>query len=169
MIVDDAELKMDIQGQILKTSATNQQPIANLTLKYVDEFGNILALVITDAQGKFQFQSLVNDAFYVFNIDEKDAQLKAGEKIVLADAKGKIIKEILNGGKGIFYFEIISSDQNGLATLFYDDPWLNVINPSRAGKDEKSELVIREKVYFTSNDAGLLPEAKEVFKTRWRM
>jgi len=162
MIVDDAELKMDIQGQILKTSATNQQPIANLTLKYVDEFGNILASVITDAQGKFQFQSLVNDAFYVFNIDEKDAQLKAGEKIVLADAKGKIIKEILNGGKGIFYFEIISSDQNGLATLFYDDPWLNVINPSRAGKDEKSELVIREKVYFTSNDAALLPEAKKV-------
>ncbi len=162
MIVDDAELKMDIQGQILKTSANSQQPIANLTLKYVDEFGNVLASVVTDAQGKFQFQSLVNDAFYVFNIDEKDAQLKAGEKIVLADAKGKTIKEILNGGKGTFYFEIISSEQNGLATLFYDDPWLKVLNPSKADKEQKNELVIKEKVYFASNDATLLPEAKKV-------
>ncbi len=162
MIVEDVELKMDIQGQILKSSANNQQPMANLTLKYVDEFGNILASVITDVDGKFSFKSLVNDAFYVFNIDDKDAQLKAGEKIVLADAKGKVIKEILKGEKGAFYFEIISSEQNGLATLFYDDPWLVVIDPSRSGKDPNSDLVIKKKVYFTSNEATLLPEAKRI-------
>jgi outer membrane protein OmpA-like peptidoglycan-associated protein len=162
MVVDDAELKMDIQGQILRTSSANQQPMANLSLKYVDEFGNIIASVVTDVDGKFSFKSLVNDAFYVFNIDDKDAQLKAGEKIVLADAKGKVIKEILKGERGAFYFEIISSEQNGLATLFYDDPWLAIIDPSRGGKDPKSDVIIKEKVYFTSNEATLLSEAKRV-------
>lgn len=163
MVVDDVDLKMDVQGQILKTSLNSEQPVSNITLKYVDEFGNVLAKVVTDTQGKFQFKSLVNDAFYVFNIDDKDAQLKPGEKIVLADSKGKVIKEILKGEKETFYFEIISSNQNGgLTTLYYDDPWLKVIDPSRAGNDLKSELVIKEKVYFNSNDATLLPTAKRV-------
>jgi outer membrane protein OmpA-like peptidoglycan-associated protein len=162
MVVQDAELKMDIQGQILKSTENKQQPMANLSLKYVDEFGNVIASVVTDADGKFSFKSLVNDAFYVFNIDDKDAQLKAGEKIVLADSKGKVIKEVLKGEKGTFYFEIISSEQNGLATLFYDDPWLAVIDPSRGGKDPKGDVVIKEKVYFTSNEAALLYEAKRV-------
>ncbi len=162
MVVEDAELKMDILGQIFRTSANNQQPIANLTLKYVDEFGNVLASVVTDANGKFSFKSLANDAFYVFNIDNKEAQLKAGEKIVLADLNGKVIKEISKGEKGAFYFEVISTEQNGLTTLFYDDPWLAIIDPSRGDKGQKNDLIIKEKVFFTSNDAALLPEAKRI-------
>ncbi|HEX7413189.1 MAG TPA: OmpA family protein [Bacteroidia bacterium] len=168
MVVDDADLKMDVQGQLLKssenakTSETQNSPLANIILKYVDDLGNVIVTIKTDAQGKFQFKSLANDAFYLFSIDDKDAQLKAGEKIVLADSKGNVIKEIQRGGKGDFNFEIISSDQNGLATLYYDDPWLKVIDPSRADKNQKGELIIKEKVYFNSNDATLLPEAKRV-------
>jgi outer membrane protein OmpA-like peptidoglycan-associated protein len=90
-------------------------------------------------------------------------KLNAGEKIVLADAKGKIIKELQKEGDNAYNFEIISSDQNGgLTSPYYDDPWLKVIDPNRAGADKNSELVIKEKVYFTSNDATLLPEAKKV-------
>ncbi|MHB8262110.1 MAG: OmpA family protein [Bacteroidia bacterium] len=168
IVVEDADLKMDIQGQLLKssenakTSETQNTPLANIILKYVDEQGNVIVAIKTDAQGRFQFKSLGNDALYLFSVDEKDVPLKAGEKIVLADSKGNIIKEIQRGRKGDFNFEIISSDQNGLATLYYDDPWLKVIDPSRADKSMKGELVIKEKVYFNSNDATLLPEAKRV-------
>jgi outer membrane protein OmpA-like peptidoglycan-associated protein len=164
LVVDDADLKMDINGQILKSYENKQQPMANIALKYVDELGNVIVSVVTDAQGKFQFKSLANDAFYLFSIDEKDAQLKAGEKIVLADSKGNIIKEIQKEeGKENFNFEIVSSDRNGgITTLYYDDPWLKVIDPSRADKEQKGDLVIKEKVYFNSNDATLLPDAKRV-------
>jgi outer membrane protein OmpA-like peptidoglycan-associated protein len=161
LVVNDADLKTDVQGQILKSVENKQQPLANLKVKYVDELGNVVVEVVTDTQGKFRFKSLVNDAFYLFNIDESDVQLKAGEKIVLADSKGKIVKEIFkDGASKAFNFEIINSDQNNLTTIFYDDPWLKVIDPSRAGSDQQKELVIKEKVYFSSNDATLLPEAK---------
>jgi outer membrane protein OmpA-like peptidoglycan-associated protein len=104
---------------------------------------------------------LDNDAFYLLSIDEKDVQLKVGEKIIIADSKGNFIKEIQRGGLGTFNFEIISSEQNGLTNLYYDDPWLKVIDPSRAGLNQQNEMVIKEKIYFNSNDATLLPEAKK--------
>lgn len=164
LVVEDEDLKMDVCGQILKSVNNKQQPIANIKVKYVDELGQVVVEVVTDAQGKFLFKSLANDAFYLFNIDEKDAQLKAEEKVFLADAKGNIIKEIKRGKTNGFNFEIISSNQNNLTTLFYDDPWLKVIDPSRASVNEKKELVIKEKVYFNSNDATLLPEAKKIME-----
>ena len=162
MIVDDGDLKTDICGQILKTVENKQQPAANLKVKYVDELGQVVVEVVTDAQGKFLFKSLANDAFYLFSIDEKDAQIKLGEKIFLADSKGNIIKEIKKDGATAFNFEVISSNQNSLTTLYYDDPWLKVIDPSRAGSDQQKEIIIKEKVYFSSNDATLLPDAKRV-------
>ncbi len=163
MVVNDADLKTDVQGQILKSVANKQQPMANLKVKYVDELGNVIVEIATDAQGKFRFKSLANDAFYLFNIDENDVQLKPGEKIILADSKGKIVKEIIrDGASKAFNFEVINSDQNNLTTVFYDDPWLKVIDPSRAGLDQQKELIIKEKVYFSSNDATLLPDAKRV-------
>ena len=163
LVVNDADLKTDVQGQILKSVENKQQPLANLKVKYVDELGNVIVEVVTDTQGKFRFKSLNNDAFYLFNIDENDVQLKAGEKIVLADAKGKIVKEIIkDDASKAFNFEVINSDQNNLTTVFYDDPWLKVIDPSRAGSGQQKELIIKEKVYFNSNDATLLPEAKRV-------
>ena len=75
MVVNDADLKTDVQGQILKSVANKQQPMANLKVKYVDELGNVIVEIATDAQGKFRFKSLANDAFYLFNIDENDVQL----------------------------------------------------------------------------------------------
>ena len=162
MVVGDAELKMDIDGQVMKSLGDKLQPLANITLNYVDELGNVIVSVTTDANGKFHFKSLANDAYYLFSIDEKDVQLKPGEKVVLTNSKGKIVREIMREGMGHFNFEIISSDQNELTTLYYDDPWLKVIDPSRGGKAEKGDLVIKEKVYFKSNDATLLPEAKRV-------
>lgn len=160
MKVADEDLKVDLQGKILDAEK-NGKVVGSLKIKYVDENGNVLASAITDADGKFKFKGLAYDAVYLLNITVEDGQVKDGQRLFLTDDKGNVIKEITREDDKNFAFEVQPSDEKQLAYIYYNDPWLVVFNSMVDKVSGVKEIVINEKVYFKSNDATLLPEAKD--------
>jgi outer membrane protein OmpA-like peptidoglycan-associated protein len=159
LIIEDVNLRTDIRGQLLK-SAKEHNPYTGVKVSLVDDKGNVIQTALTDINGEFLFKNLPVESGYLFNIDENDPQMKTGDKILLADGKGNVIKELSKQEKGWFLFEVLSAEKNGLTEIYADDPWLKVVDPERAKTEGASGMVIREKVFFKSNDAGLLEEAK---------
>lgn len=160
MKVADEDLKVDLQGKILD-SDKNGKAVASLKINYVDENGNVLASATTDVNGQFKFKGLAFDAVYLLNITVEEGQIKEGHRLFLTDDKGNVVKEILREDKRTFAFEIQPSDEKQVANIYYDDPWLVVFNSVMDKSTSIKEIVINEKVYFKSNDATLLPEAKD--------
>ncbi|MGZ4040438.1 MAG: OmpA family protein [Bacteroidia bacterium] len=160
MKVPDEDLKVDLQGKIYD-SDKGGKVVSSLKIKYVDENGNVLASATTDAEGKFKFKGLAYDAVYLLNITVDDGQMKDGQRLFLTDEKGNVVKEITREDNKNFVFEIQPSDEKQVAYIYYDDPWLVVFNNVVDKVSGVKEIVINEKVYFNSNDATLLPEAKD--------
>jgi outer membrane protein OmpA-like peptidoglycan-associated protein len=156
MAVKDTDLKVDIRGKLMKGE---KSPMALLKINLLDDKGTIVQSALTDVAGKFRFRNLASDAYYVFGIDESDTQLKDGEKLILTDDMGQVVKEMVKEPKHGFKFEILPSDQTGLTLIYEDDPWLKVIDPLKTKGETEHSLVIKEHVYFKSNDASLQPEA----------
>jgi outer membrane protein OmpA-like peptidoglycan-associated protein len=158
--VNDKDLRVDVLGMILR-SGKNLDPIRNLRVNFTGADGGIIQTSTTDQQGKFRFKNLPYDDSHSFSIDEIETQLKAGEKLILTDEKGKTIMEFVNDNKKYFRFKFLSSEHSDLETTFADAPWLKVIDQERAGATGGvNNMVIKEKVYFNSADATLLPQAQ---------
>ncbi len=158
--VTDPDLRVDITGAVVKADQ-ERTPLTDLNVNLVDKNGAIVQTVKTDSKGRFHFKALTSDGSYLFGINENDPQLKGGEVLYITDAKGKIIKELTKGSKAGFRFEILPDEEHGMACIYADDPWLQVIDadsPTEPGKQKS--LVIKEHVYFKSDDATLLPEAQ---------
>jgi outer membrane protein OmpA-like peptidoglycan-associated protein len=160
LLVNDNDLRVDVLGMILR-SGKSKDPVSNLKINFTDKNGGIVKTSTTDGQGKFRFKNLPYDDSHSFSIDEIETQLKDGEKLLLMDEKGYTVMEFSKDSKKFFHFKFLSNEQNGLETAYADDPWLKVMDPERAGeKGSINNMVIKERVYFNSNDATLLPQAQ---------
>ncbi len=160
--VNEKDIRVDVLGMILK-SGKNPDPITNLKINFTDANGGILQTCTTDNHGKFRFKNLPFDESHSFSIDEIETQLKEGEKLIIKDANGYTVIEFSRDASKFFRFKVLSSEQSGLETDYIDDPWLKVIDPevttSAAGVNN---MVIKERVYFNSNEAIILPEAHRI-------
>ncbi len=157
--VDDATLRTDIRGMMLK-SDKGAVPYVGLKINLTDESGKVLQTCATNEKGAFLFKNLPAAASYRFSVDENEPQLMGGQKLYVANSKGKVLTEVSNPRTGWFYFEVISAEKNGLTEIYEDDPWLSVVDPERIQASGGGSMVIKEKVFFKSNDAVLLEDAK---------
>jgi outer membrane protein OmpA-like peptidoglycan-associated protein len=161
LTVNDSELRVDILGKILRDDK-EKNPVPQIKINLRDDKGGFVQSVMTDKNGKFKFRNLSSKASYAFDVEENDPKLKAGEKMLLTNDSGKVIQELVKAPKGGFKFEVLPADQNSMTTIYADDPWLKVIDPSwpKEPGTESTSLVIKEHIYFKSNDAILLSEAQ---------
>jgi outer membrane protein OmpA-like peptidoglycan-associated protein len=161
LTVNDSELRVDILGKILRDDQ-EKKPIPQIKINLRDEKGSFVQSVMTDKNGHFKFRNLSSQASYAFDVEESDTKLKTGEKMLLTNDSGKVIQELVKAPKGGFKFEVLPADQNSMTTIYADDPWLKVIDPSwpKEPGTENTSLVIKEHIYFKSNDASLLPDAQ---------
>jgi outer membrane protein OmpA-like peptidoglycan-associated protein len=152
---------VDILGKILRDDQ-EKKPIPQIKINLRDEKGSFVQSVMTDKNGHFKFRNLSSQASYAFDVEESDTKLKTGEKMLLTNDSGKVIQELVKAPKGGFKFEVLPADQNSMTTIYADDPWLKVIDPSwpKEPGTENTSLVIKEHIYFKSNDASLLPDAQ---------
>jgi outer membrane protein OmpA-like peptidoglycan-associated protein len=146
--VDDKDLLMNLKGKLLDPSKNN---LSGKTVMVMDDKGNIIASVTTDDKGNFEFKNLAAGKNYLIGIEEKDGNLAGFEKLYIADAKGKIIREIFRDRIRGFKFHLLETEKSALAELFVDDPWLEVLNFKNAPQ-EKKELTIVEKVSYGLNE-----------------
>lgn len=146
--VEDKDLLMNLRGKLLDPSKNN---LAGKTVMVMDDKGNIVASVVTDEKGNFEFKNLAAGKSYLIGIEEKDGNLAGFEKLFIADANGKIIREIFRDRIRGFKFHLLETEKSALAELFVDDPWLEVLNFKNAPQAKK-ELTIVEKVSYGLNE-----------------
>ncbi|MCA6363927.1 MAG: carboxypeptidase regulatory-like domain-containing protein [Bacteroidetes bacterium] len=158
MQVDEDELRIDLQGS-LASGDSLAKPVANARVVVVDENGNILQTVTTDANGNFKFTNLPNDKSYMVRIENvEDNYVVNVGKMYVKDNNGNIVKELAYNGK--FEFKILPNDRTTLGKVYVDDPWLDVIIAK--ARESKDSLMIIENIYYDLNDWKILPDAEPV-------
>jgi outer membrane protein OmpA-like peptidoglycan-associated protein len=155
MSVEDSELRFDLKGKLISDT---KSPLANSVINIVNEKGEILQSVRTDANGAFQFTNLPSDQNILFALEESDTKLKAFTKLYLTDAKGNVIKEFTRVN-GKFRFTLLPSDQHKVGVVYVDDPWLKVLQLKSEAK--RDSITIVENVYYNYGEYKILPEAQK--------
>jgi outer membrane protein OmpA-like peptidoglycan-associated protein len=90
---------------------------------------------------------------YVFDLDESDPRLASLKKLYIADAKGRVYKELVRSAKGKFEFRILNVDKVAMGDFTVDDPWLQVLDlKNKADKAKKDSLTIVENIYYAFGD-----------------
>jgi outer membrane protein OmpA-like peptidoglycan-associated protein len=107
---NDTELKITMKGKIYIDE--NGTVAAGAVVNLLDEQGDVIQRVLTDAQGNFVFVNLPPDNNYSFSVENNDTFMNLS-KIYLADAKGNVLREMENSGKG-FVYKILPPDMVAL-------------------------------------------------------
>lgn len=155
IIVKDADLRVDMKGKILGDNV----PMKGSKVNMVNEKGEIIQTTTTNEKGEFQFSNLPSDKKYLVVLDEKDANVQKVENLVILDDKGNTIgKFFLFGGK--FKWEFLPSEQKTIASIYVDDPWLQLQKMKVDGAPKKDTLLIIENIYYEYGKWDILPEAK---------
>lgn len=155
MSVEDRELRFDLNGRLTGDAKT---PVANSVVNLVNEKGEVLQSVNTDAGGNFHFSNLPAENAMLFSVDEVDTKLKSFNKLYLTDTKGTVIKEF-SRVNGKFAFSVLPSEQNRIGVVYVDDPWLKVLQLKDEAK--RDSLTIIENVYYNYGEFKILPEAEK--------
>jgi outer membrane protein OmpA-like peptidoglycan-associated protein len=156
--VVDADLRFDMKGKLLGPDKT---PLSNSKINLVDEQGNVIQTVTTDETGAFVFNSLPADKNFLVMMDQSDSKLAGLEKLLVADSKGNIVRELKAMG-GKFKFSVLPADDDRLGTVYVDDPWLKVLElKSQNQAVKKDSLTIIENIYYDYGKWDILPEAQK--------
>lgn len=144
--VSDSDLLMDLNGCLLDP---NKNVLANTVIYLIDDKGNMVDTAITDANGKFEFRKLKPGNNYLISIDEKDSKLNDLDKVLIADLKGKILREVIRDRLKGFKFNLLASEKSLMKEVYVDDPWLEVLEMKNS--ETKKPIVIVENVFYALN------------------
>jgi len=151
--VEDGQLLVDLKGTLF-ADKEGRGRITNSDISLIDVKGNVVGATRTDASGNFKFTNLAADKNYMVRLKEDDPSL-ASKDIFLA---GKIVATLKSANGNFFRYSLLPADEQSLATIYFDDPWLKVSQmQTRAKKD--SMMTIIESVYYDYQKWELMPQA----------
>ncbi len=78
-------------------------------------------------------------------------------KLIVTDAFGNIIREIIAHGKR-FRFQLLYADQNKLGNMSIEDPWLKVLDNKKENTNFEKEIHINDSIHYALNDWKILPQ-----------
>lgn len=81
----------------------NELPAKNVKLKLLDENDEVIEIITTDENGKFDFGKLPGDKKYIILLAEEDTVL-ANTRIYLTDSQDEIMSAIVRNKEGKFVF-----------------------------------------------------------------
>ncbi len=142
--VDYHGLDFDLKGKAVKQDKSS---LPNSIINLLNEKGEIVATVKTDANGQFQFANLRANQDDLFKLSSPGSTFINYEQLYIADEKGNVIKKVDMDGNGEF-----SVDSK------LEDPWLKVMELKKGNK--KESLTIVETIYYNTGEYKLLPEAQ---------
>ena len=146
LAVADDDLIMNIKGYIYDQ---DKKPITNAKVALIKN--NITTDNIqTDEKGRFNFKNLETDKSYIFDIDDNDPRFAMVTKILIADSRGRIYKEVTRNKNGKFVFQLLEIDKTAFGDFTVDDPWLKVLEMKNKQKQEA--LTITENLYYAYSD-----------------
>ncbi len=144
--VEDKDLVMALKGYLFDQ---DKKAITNAKVTVFDK-NEVIANIITDEKGKFEFKNLSADKNYIFAFDDDDVRFKNVTKIFIADSKGRIYKQIVKSSSGKFKFELLVVDKIAMGDYSVEDPWLEVLQMKNKKKHE--EIIIIENLTYAYAD-----------------
>lgn len=144
--VDDKDLIMNLNGYLYDQ---DKKALSNAKVTIFNK-NEVIENIITDSKGKFTFKNLGTDQNYLFSIDDSDPRMKNVTKVYVADAKGRIYREIRRDTKGSFQFDLIEVDRSAMGNYSVEDPWLEVLNMKN--KEMQKAITIIESLYYAYGD-----------------
>lgn len=96
-------------------------PLANTKVNLLNDKGEIIETVTTNAFGAFVFSNLPPDQNFLVKVDESDTKLATNTKIIITNKSGKEIQTTKAGATGGFKFSFLSADKNTLKLMSVDD------------------------------------------------
>ena len=159
LTVEDSQLLVDLKGTLF-ADKNGKARLKNSQIELVDENGNVVGSSVTDEFGNFKFINLSADKNYLVRLKEDDPSISSKD-VFLADSKGRIVATLKSAGGKFFRYTFISSDEQSLTSVYFDDPWLKVAKmQAEAKKDSMANVMtIIENVYYEYQKYDLLPEA----------
>jgi outer membrane protein OmpA-like peptidoglycan-associated protein/tetratricopeptide (TPR) repeat protein len=97
-----------------------KQPLKNVKLKLVNEYGDVMEETTTNENGSFAFRNIPSDQNYVVSIEEGDIQLPEGTKVSLNNKVGKEIRSFYKT-KEKFNFKILASEKAVMEDMDAED------------------------------------------------
>lgn len=146
LTVNDKDLIMALNGYLYDQ---DKKALSNAKITVFNK-SEVIENIITDEKGKFAFRNLGADKNYLFSIDDSDARFTNVTKVYVADAKGRIYREIKRNSNGKFQFELLNIDRTAMGDFSVDDPWLQVLNMKN--KQKQQAITIIENLYYAYGD-----------------
>lgn len=156
--VNNDDLMANIKGKLM-ADKDNKSPLANVSITIKSRAGDVVQSTKTDMYGNFQFMNIPADKNYSLLLNENDGALKSKE-VFLTDAGGNSLKRLKTKDGVFFHFDFLPPDQNDITQIYFDDPWLKVLDSKTAKK--QNEVIIIENLYYDFGKWNILPEARLV-------
>lgn len=147
--VEENELVMTLKGSVYDQ---DKKPLADAGIIIFDA-NQVIQNTITDDQGRFIFKNLNAEKDYLFALDDPENRFKQVSKIYIADAKGRIYKELSRNRNNKFEYRLLPADKSALGDFSVDDPWLKVLNLKNRGNS--ANMTIIENITYASDGYNL--------------
>lgn len=151
-----------VAGNLLVGDQTTK-PLVNTKVNIIDQDGNIVQTVVTNAFGSFVFTNLPSDKTYIVRVDEKDVQLVRKSKIILTNKSGQEIQATNAGKEGAFTFTLLASDKTVLKRMEVEDVDLRIEFKGKFVGDDKKPLA--NSVVNVVNDKGEILQTTKTDET----
>ncbi len=136
----------------LLVGKNSSKPLANTRVNLLNESGEVIQTVFTNAFGAFVFTNLPSEQNFLVKVDEDDTELSLNTKIIITNKSGKEMKATASGNRGSFKFSFLASDKNTLKLMTVEDSELRVDFKGKFVSDEKTPLV--NSIVNLVNDKG---------------
>lgn len=133
------------------------KPLGNTKVNLVDEKGEIVQTVVTNAFGSFVFTNLPPEHKYLVKVEENDTQLPVNTRIILTNKSGKEMQTTNSGSKGSFTFSFLAADKSTLKLMEVEDVDLRI--------DFKGKFVGDDKTPIANTIVNLVDEKGKIIQT----
>ncbi len=133
------------------------KPLSNTKVNLLNNKGEIVQTVITNAFGAFVFSHLPADQNFFVKVDENDTELALNTKIIMTNKSGKEMKSTDSGNNGSFKFSFLAGDKNSLKQMSVEDTELRI--------DYKGKIVSGDKVPLANSVVNLVNAKGEIIQT----
>lgn len=152
--VEDSQLLVDYEG-ILYSAKDKKNPLGKTSIFLVDEKGNVVGTYETSATGNFKFSGLPGNKTYTIRLKEDDPTISTKD-VYMADASGRIVATLKSGLK-FFRYSFLPSEEQKIAKIYFNDPWLQAGKIEMVNKD--GQMTIIENIYYEYQKWDLGPQA----------
>ena len=116
------------------------KPLANTKVDLVNDKGEVVQSVTTNAFGAFVFTNLPNDQNFVVKLDESDTKLAPNTKVIITNKSGKEMQTTKTNTAGDFKFAFLTADKVSLSMMSVEDSELRFDMFGRLISDSKTPV-----------------------------